>query len=505
MAVPRADGESGGAGEGAGAGTDTSGAPLGLLVLTVPVTAFNQLVGPWTFYDRDEVIFLAGVHGTVAGLNGVYLPRQMPGAEAVGRIVSEGEGTAEFRTGAPWASASPGWGGRVGEGAGGAQKQTDKLFVFSACRRINFVAVYMVQKSAIYGSAAVIRGTVTVVTLACLLLTLVVSYLVTKSIAAPLARLSSAMEAVGSGSGLDLTYTDPQRDELGLLGAYFNSMLERLRSLVASLLEEERVNRAEQLKRREAQMFALQMQIDPHFMYNTLDLIRWNAMLVEDGEGKVSRMLAEFSSLLRFNRLNPYALVPLSEELSHAEAFMRVFGFKDDPRADLRVTGGGGECIAKLAAGYRLPKLTLQPLVENAVKHGLREDGRRLTIEVAIEPRANGDLEIRVRDDGAGIAPQKLAELRAELGAESGPCGPAEGKPPFAEPAADQSAAPAPDSHAAPAPPEPEAPTGGGIGSGIGLKNVHERLMIHFGPEYGLTLDSRANAFTEVRILIPRS
>lgn len=404
---------------------------LGVIIVNVPLTIFNQMADLHSMFDSDEVVFLAGSHGTAIVVNSTYLIGRMPDAEMVGRLAEAGSGT-------------------VTEKVAGR----DTLFVFAALDKLNMSIVYMVGKREVYSSIDLIRDIIVGVMAACILLSLLVSHFVTFSIFVPLRELEKVMKQVGGGD-LKVEYRDDRRDEIGVLGMQFNGMIGRIRQLLDSLVKEERIRKDEQIKRKDAELDALQMQIDPHFLYNTLDLIRWNAMLEENGEGKVSRMLSKFSTFLHFNTIRANKLVEVDEEIRHVQAYADVLRFKNDRQIDIR-TDIRDESILHC----RVPKLTFQPIVENAVKHGVHTNSREIAIDISA-CRKEQDLWIAIRDNGSGIPPEWMAILNDRLRRN------------------DTS------------------------GASIGLKNVNERIRLHFGDQYGLELESKPGSYTTVTIHLP--
>lgn len=404
--------------------------PLGVIIINVPLTIFNHMVDLHSMYDRNEVVFLAGRKGTAIVINSTYLIDRMPDTETVGRLAEAGSGTVTEKV---------------------AGRRT--MFVFSALDSLNMSIVYMVGKREVYRSIDLIRNSIIGVMAGCILVSLLISHFVTASIFLPLKQLEKAMKQVGNND-LRVEYRDDMRDEIGILGMQFNGMLGRIRNLLDTLIEEERMRKDEQIKRKDAELDALQMQIDPHFMYNTLDLIRWNAMFEENGDGKVSQMLSKFSAFLHFHTAHADKLVDVDEEIRHVQAYTAVLRFKDDRRIELRAD------IADEIRHCRIPKLTFQPIVENAVKHGIQTRSQLIVIDISAQ-RENRDLWIRIRDNGSGIAPEWLAILNDRLRRN------------------DTS------------------------GTSIGLKNVNERIRLHFGEQYGLALESEPGSHTTVTIHTP--
>ena len=404
---------------------------LGVIIINVPLSSFERMGDLHDMYDKDEVVFLAGKKGTAAILNSTYLIRRMPDSETVGELAIQGGGTVKRKI------------------AG-----SDVIFILSPLNKLEMSVVYMVGKDQIYKNIYQIRNIMIAVTVICILCALLISYLVTSSISIPMGNLAKTMGEIGQND-LHTEYKDTMRDEIGVLGQQFNKMLERIRNLLIMLVKEETIRKNEQIKRKDAELDALQMQINPHFMYNTLDLIRWNAMFEENGEGKVSKMLEKFSDFLRFNMVSASKLVSVDEEIRHVQSYAAVLQFKDGFHVEII-----DNIKDKDILDCNIPKLTFQPIVENAVKHGIRCRGQN--IQISIFARREGkDLVIQIRDNGSGIPENMLHQINERLKRD--------------EPA----------------------------GNSIGLRNVNERIRLHFGNRYGIRLESREGSYTTVVIRIP--
>jgi len=210
-----------------------------------------------------------------------------------------------------------------------------------------------------------------------------------------------------------------------------------------------------QLHEREAELHALQNQINPHFLYNTLESI--NMMALTHGDRDISRMVTSLGRLLRLTLSSTEALIPLDAELEHVRHYLVVQRMRYGDRISMTVDVDPAllDCI--------VPKLTLQPLVENALYHGLepRPGAGRVVVRGC---RAGDDLALTIEDDGAGMDAVRLATVRAQL--------------------------------------EEEAPRDR---RSIGLANVHKRLKLYCGPAYGLSITSAPDEGTRVRLTLPRT
>ncbi|HML48387.1 MAG TPA: sensor histidine kinase [Clostridia bacterium] len=219
-------------------------------------------------------------------------------------------------------------------------------------------------------------------------------------------------------------------------------------------LERELTERMQLLQ--SAQNIALKSQLNPHFLYNTLDVINWKVRQLTHGENSASEMITLLSQLLHASLDTRERLVPLEREMEIARLYVRINEIRKPDR--FKVTWQVDDGLA----GFSVLPMMLQPLLENAVQHGFAGAGSdcQMTVSAALRPDA---LEIAVQDNGRGMDEKQLAAVRADL---------AEGK-------LDAS-------------------------GHIGLTNVHRRIQLMFGPEYGLSLISLEGIGTTVTIVLPR-
>jgi two-component system sensor histidine kinase YesM len=264
-----------------------------------------------------------------------------------------------------------------------------------------------------------------------MILAIVAAFFFTSSIARPVLDLRSLMKRVEHGD-LSVRFSGAPNDEIGELGLGFNEMIGRIQSLIDQVY-------SEQQAKREAELRILQEQIKPHFLYNTLDTIQWMAQ--EHRVDDVVSMVGALTSLFRIGLSKGREFISLSDELEHVESYLCIQKMRYEEKFDYTIS-----CSPTLRARQVL-RLMLQPLVENAIYHGIKE--RRGHGTLAVEARVeSGDLYLVVRDDGVGMSGEALALLSESL-EEGGPS----------------------------------------VG-GYGIHNVHERIRLTFGKPYGLSFKS---------------
>jgi len=254
----------------------------------------------------------------------------------------------------------------------------------------------------------------------------------------------------------DLTARLPLQgnDETSLLARGFNRLVSRL----AELLEE--VKRQQERKTR-AELQALQAQIKPHFLFNALESI--NALAAQNEGQKVSRMVTRLGSMLRISILQREEIT-VAQELDHVLSFLEIqkYRFDDLFQFDIDVPPALMNCL--------MPKLTLQPLVENCIQHGF--DGIGHMGHIRVIAREEGErIAFYVEDNGIGIPPERLAAIEA-----------------------------LPDASAR----HGDAPETGER-RGLGVRNVADRIRIRYGDRFGLYVCSEPGRGTVIKIVIPKT
>ncbi|OBA08315.1 histidine kinase [Paenibacillus polymyxa] len=286
---------------------------------------------------------------------------------------------------------------------------------------------------------------------------LTASLRLSSSIAQPIFRLMSYMRKAETGD-LTVRQWSERGDEIGMLGRSFNRMLEQIRRLMS-------LSELRERQKRDAELRSLQEHIKPHFLYNTLDTIHWMAR--KNGADDVSDMVGALSKLFRLGLSKGDDFIPLHSEIEHISSYMQIqqTRYRDRLRWELNVPD-------ELKDLFVL-KLMLQPVVENAIYHGIK--ARRGPGTICVEAKAEDDkLLLTVRDDGAGMTAERLRELREWL---ERPLEAMEGRQK-----------------------QKGVRTNG---RSYGMLNVQARIRLSFGEEYGIALDSKEGGGTCVTITHP--
>ena len=228
---------------------------------------------------------------------------------------------------------------------------------------------------------------------------------------------------------------------------------------ISHLLDNQEVNR---LSNRQAQYLALQNQINPHFLYNTLEAIRGDALSM--GMRDIATITEALATFFRYTISNMDNLVSLEEELGNAENYFAIQNYRFGERISMQVSLEAG---SEAAMDFMIPKLTLQPIIENAIIHGL--EGQvgpgKVSVDIATD---GGRLLIDVSDDGLGMSEDVLEELRRRL--------------PSSDTTTNRD-----DKHR----------------GGIALANVSNRIKLLFGEQYGIRVSSIEGTGTTVEIQLP--
>ena len=276
--------------------------------------------------------------------------------------------------------------------------------------------------------------------LACALLT---SWVLSRLLTRPLRGLAGAMESFEADADHFTYHPVGGTREVRELSDSFGHMVLRIQQLMVTVRQEE-------INLRKTELKALQAQINPHFLYNTLDSIAW---MCEQGQNADAvRMVHALARLFRISISKGHELIPIAKEIEHAESYLQIqkYRYKNRFTYTFSVDPACLDCLCN--------KITLQPILENAINHGLDLMVDEGEIEVQVCPDG-GDILFRVRDNGVGMTAEQVQAIL----------------------------------HRQP-----------GDHTGIGIKNVDDRLKIYFGKQYGLRIDSVPDVGTCVEIRMPR-
>ena len=278
-----------------------------------------------------------------------------------------------------------------------------------------------------------------------LILVIILSYYIPRSITMPITRISKVTDQVAKGN-LSVRAAAESGAEARMLSDSLNAMIDKINELLDQVT-------TEQVRLRKAEFELLQAQINPHFLYNTLDTIVW---LAEAGDQKrVVSMVGNLSDFFRTSLNQGKDIISIREELAHVRSYLEIqqVRYQDILRYEITVPEDLYE--------YKIPKITIQPLVENALYHGIKNKRGQGTITVSGKRNENGFV-LYVRDNGIGMTQERLKEVRAGI--------------------------------------QKLSYTGKEI---YGLYNVNERIRLNFGETYGISIESTYGEGTCVSISLP--
>jgi two-component system sensor histidine kinase YesM len=284
--------------------------------------------------------------------------------------------------------------------------------------------------------------------LAAILFSVVAAWSLSRSIYIPIKKLHDVTATI-TKNDLQALVTSDNVDEITELGLSFNIMIGKIRELLDSKIKEQ-----ENLKK--AEMRALQAQINPHFLYNTLDTIIWMA------ESKKNKQVIEIvSALSKFFRISLSKgkdWITIAEEIEQTRSYLTIQKIRYRDVLDFNIDFDEG------VSDNTILKLILQPLVENALYHGIKNKRQGGTINVRAKMKNPNEVLLEVEDDGIGFTAEKLALLKDELADDSGDIR---------------------------------------MESGFGIGNVNKRIKLYYGKQYGLSVRSEYNTGTCVTLVIP--
>lgn len=259
----------------------------------------------------------------------------------------------------------------------------------------------------------------------------------------PMMKMMSVIKKVEQG---DLTVRTEisTKDEVGQLGESLNNMIAEMGNLIDKLLKEEQ-------EKKEVELEALHAQINPHFLYNTLTTIKWMAKI--QGNHSVSRAIVALIKLLRVSTNLGTDTITLKEELDYVDNYVVIQKLKYNEGINLSYD------IEPLCLDVMMPKLILQPIVENAIIYGINDDHKDININISAY-RSGSELYIEIKDDGPGIQTDIVEEILRSR-------------------------------------------TDKNKFSKVGLNNINQRIKLYYGKEYGLSIETTLGTGTKVIVKIP--
>ena len=286
---------------------------------------------------------------------------------------------------------------------------------------------------------------ITSVTLIMVLLLLTTIRVSVRKITIPVVSLQNAMVQTQDSDNYNAIDFKMSNDEIGKLAETYNHLIEHIRNLIIRI-------KAEENEKMKIELLVLQSQISPHFIYNTLESIKVMAKL--QGAVPVADMIDKFTSFLRYCARNDQNIVTLREEREIAENYMTIMNFRYMGSFQYTCT------IPEDLLQCIVPKFILQPILENAIKHGFAQDTRPDKRVAITAVRERSVLSICITDNGIGITDEELEKIASNRGSEN-------------------------------------------LSDQIGLYNINQRIRLLYGKEFGLLIESIPGEYTSVSYKLP--
>lgn len=336
------------------------------------------------------------------------------------------------------------------DGEGGCLEKKNECFIYQKVDGTNWIVIDKVIPGTIEGAYRMIRNTTMLLIMVGVSLLAIVYMYYSKKLNKPVQILKETMSCIEKGD-LDVRVHIDSNDEFQDIGNGMNQMAENLSKYVQKAYVAE-------IRQKDAELEALKRQIQPHYLYNTLDVIRMSAITNDDM--LVAAMIDGLSGQLKYLIGTTGNMVMLQQEIACISNYFKLIEVRYDSRFSLSVD------IPKELWKCRVPHLIIQPVVENAVKHGLRPN--KGAGEVVVQAKQNMDfLEITVMDNGVGMNKERLEEVQKLLKSDAR--------------VAEEDIK----------------------GMSIGVKNVSDRIKHLYGNEYGLEIDAYEGMGTIVKYWLP--
>ncbi|WP_246120310.1 sensor histidine kinase [Cohnella terricola] len=287
---------------------------------------------------------------------------------------------------------------------------------------------------------------------------IILGYFLMNNLTRPVMGLVADMRKIGER---DIGYRVKVRstNEIGVLAYAINSMIDKMEEMTRNMFNTQARLYESELSKKQAEFSALQNQINPHFLYNTLNCI--SSIGLEYGSKEIAQITSCMSKIFRYS-IKTDDLVLISEEIESIKAYMNIISIRYEDKFSMEVN------VDETILEMKTPKMILQPIVENSVYHGLErlDAGGHLRVNGSIDE--NGDVIFQVSDSGRGIGKDELETIKAKLNRE------------YSEKTENSAA-----------------------GKSIGLSNINNRIKLLFGEDYGVQIESRIGYGTTVRVKIP--
>ena len=319
-----------------------------------------------------------------------------------------------------------------------------RLYTVSRSEATGWIVVGVSYVSELMAGADEARVTYLLVAMVLLAVAMLLAFVLSDKITRPIKSLELSMKEVEKGNFSHVALEVRENNEIGRLSRNFNTMTREIQNLMEQSEKEQQAKRKYELK-------VLQSQINPHFLYNTLDSIIWMAEWGKNQE--VVKMTSSLARLLRRSISNEQEVVTIEEEIDYTEAYLTIQKMRYQDKLEYEIE------VDPDIRKEETVKLVLQPVVENAIYHGIKYKEGKGLIQIR-GFQEEGSIILRLQDDGRGMDQDTLEHI-------------------FEKHVRDTKS------------------------NGVGLQNVHERIRLYYGTAYGLSFESEPGKGTTVRIRLP--
>lgn len=322
----------------------------------------------------------------------------------------------------------------------------DEMVLYSTCRVTGWKLVQRIPKSYLYDEIDGIKNIVITIGIIYVFISLIIALFLSVKFTGPMRRLMKKMKSAEDGN-LDVQISVGNKDEVGQLGISFNNMIIKIKSLIEKVVDDERV-------KKEIELEALHAQINPHFLYNTLNSIKWMAKI--QGANNITSTVTALIKLLRVSISLSNEMILLEDEIEYVRSYVLIQKVRFNERFEVTYS------IDENCRKCNIPKLILQPIVENSIIYGY-QDNIEMHLDIEIKANYEGDLLIiQVIDNGPGIEDVILERIFSK------------------EKNVNKF-------------------------SMVGLNNINQRIKLYFGEGYGININSEKCKGTCVKLILPYS
>lgn len=326
--------------------------------------------------------------------------------------------------------------------------EQQKLVAFDTSSKTGWTVISIVPTDVLFSKIYSFEIVLIYTFLLCMLFAVIIALLMSKTLTEPISRLQSTMKQAEMGD-FSVAMEITSNDEIGQLGRSFNNMLEKVNRLIRRVYQTE-------IARKEAQLNALQAQINPHFLYNTLQIMD---IMAEDKEAyEISKACQALSKIFRYSIQRGGETVTLREELQHVKNYILIQNLRLGDKLEVVYD------VAETSLNLEIIKLIIQPLVENSIVHGIESSDKKCVIKISARLQED-TMIITVEDTGRGMDEEELFDIKESLSDEHEDTSKKQG--------------------------------------GIALINVNSRIKLYYSDRYGLSIQSKKNIGTKITLILP--